>query len=200
MRKRLTPLGPDRLNDEQRALYERVAGGPRRKMGISLTDDEGALLGPFNAYLHTPELGARLESAGVALREVVSLSPRLREIAILMTAKHHRSQFEWYAHASIARDEGLSEQAIEAIKQGRDPGFADPTEAAVHAFAAELLEKRRVSDATFDALAARLPEKERVELVFVLGYYALVSMTLNVFEVPLPQGEKLPFPESGSPD
>ena len=60
MSKRLTPLGPDQLSDAQRALYERVAGGPRRKMGISLTDEEGALLGPFNAYLHTPELGARL--------------------------------------------------------------------------------------------------------------------------------------------
>ena len=197
MSKRLTPLGPNQLNDEQRALYERVAGGPRRKMGISLTDEQGALLGPFNAYLHTPELGARLESAGVALREVASLAPRLREIAILMTAKQHRAQFEWYAHASIARDEGLSEESIEAIKQGRDPEFADPIEAAVHAFAAELLEKRRVSDAIFDALAAQLPEKERVELVFVLGYYALVSMTLNVFEVPLPQGEEPPFHADG---
>lgn len=193
MSKRLTPLGPDQLSDAQRALYERVAGGPRRKMGISLTDEEGALLGPFNAYLHTPELGARLEAAGVALREVATLAPRLREIAILLTARHHRAQFEWYAHARIARDEGLAEEAIEAIHAGRDPGFEDPAEAAVHAFAAELLASRRVSDETFAALAAQLPEKERVELVFVLGYYALVSMTLNVFEVALPQGEKPPF-------
>ena len=194
MARRLTPLGPADLSDEQRVLYERVAGGPRRKMGISLTDADGALLGPFNAYLHAPALGARLEAAGVGLREATALAPRLREIAILVTAKHHRAQFEWYAHAKIARDEGVAPEAIAAIKAGRAPAFPEATDAAVHAFAVELVETSRVSDPTYAALAERLSERERVELVFVLGYYALVSMALNAFEVALPEGEPLPFP------
>ena len=193
MSNRLTKLVPDLLNEEQRALYDRVVAGPRRKMGVSLADEEGGLIGPFNAYLHTPELGGRLEAAGVGLRELTVLAPRLREIAILVSAVHHRAQFEWYAHAQIARNEGVGGEAIEAIHGGRDPGFSDPTDAAVYRFSVELLEKHRVSEATFAALAEELSERERVELVFVLGYYALVSLTLNVFEVALPEGEPPPF-------
>lgn len=196
---RLTQLTPDRLTalgevgETARALYERIAGGPRRAMNITLADEAGALLGPFNAYLHTPELGARLERAGVALREETRLAPRLREIAILCSARHHRAGFEWYAHARIARDVGVEAELIEAIRSGAAPEFADEKDAAVHRFCVELLETRRVGDPTYEALAARLDEREQVELVFVLGYYALVSMTLNVFEVPLPAGESPPF-------
>jgi 4-carboxymuconolactone decarboxylase len=193
MSKRLTKLVPELLNDEQRALYDRVADGPRRKMGVSLADQEGGLIGPFNAYLHTPELGGRLESAGVGLRELTALAPRLREIAILVSARHHRAQFEWFAHAQIARTEGVEADAIEAIHQGADPAFTDPTDAAVYRFAVELLETHRVSPSTFEGVANRLSERERVELVFVLGYYSLVSMTLNAFEVELPEGTPLPF-------
>jgi len=193
MSNRLTKLVPDLLDEEQQALYNRVVGGPRRKMGVSLADEEGGLIGPFNAYLHTPELGGRLEAAGVGLRELTVLAPRLREIAILVSAAHHRAQFEWYAHAQIARNEGVDVEAIEAIHGGRDPGFSDPTDAAVHRFSVELLENHRVGEETFAALAEELSERERVELVFVLGYYALVSLTLNVFEVALPEGEPPPF-------
>ncbi len=193
MSNRLTKLVPALLSDEQRVIYERVASGPRRRMGVSLADEEGGLIGPFNAYLHTPELGGRLEAAGVGLRELTALAPRLREIAILTSAKHHRAQFEWYAHAQIARTEGVDDEVIAAIHAGRKPTFKDPTDAAVHRFAVELLDNHRVADETYAALAECLSERERVELVFVLGYYALVSMTLNVFEVALPLGESLPF-------
>lgn len=193
MSKRLTKLVPSLLSEEQRALYDRVSGGPRRKMGVSLSDEEGGLIGPFNAYLHTPQLGGRLEAAGVGLRELTALTPRLREIAILLSARHHRAQFEWYAHAQIARNEGVESELIEAIHAGRPPGFSNPADRAVYAFSVELLEKHRVGDETFAALAKELSERERVELVFVLGYYALVSMTLNVFEVGLPEGEPDPF-------
>lgn len=192
---RLTLLTPEKLDPAGRALRERIAGGPRLRMGVSLEDATGALIGPFNAYLHTPELGARLEAAGVGLRECVTLEARHREIAILVSARHHRAQFEWFAHAIIARREGVAPDVIDSIHAGREPDFEDPSDAAVFRFAGEMLEKHRVSDATFQALASHLGEKERVELVFVLGYYALVSMTLNAFEVALPAGVDPPFEE-----
>lgn len=190
---RIRMLTPGDLDDEQQSVYERIAGGPRRKMGISLADDRGALIGPFNAYLHSPELGARLEAAGAGLRECTALLPRHREIAILVSARHHRAQFEWFAHAQIAEREGLARSIIDAIHAGEPPSFGDPADAAVFAFCVELTETHRVSDATFDAVASHLGERERVELVFVLGYYTLVSFTLNVFEVPVPEGVPLPF-------
>jgi 4-carboxymuconolactone decarboxylase len=192
---RLTMLTPQSLDAAQAALYERIAGGPRKSMGVSLADDAGALIGPFNAYLHTPELGARLEAAGVGLRECTVLKPRHRELAILVSARHHRAQFEGYAHAIIARREGVSEQVVDAILTGREPRFEDAADASVYGFAAELLVTHRASKPTFEALCVHLDERERVELVFVLGYYALVSMTLNTFEVALPEGVEPPFPE-----
>ena len=192
---RLRMLTPGSLDESQRALYERIVGGPRRQLATTLADETGGLVGPFNAYLHSPELGVRLEAAGVGLRECTALSPRHREIAILVSARHHRAQFEWYAHARIASREGVEQEIVDAIHAGLVPVFVDPADAAVHRFAGELLEAHRVSDETFDALSVHLGERERVELVFVLGYYALVSMTLNVFEVGLPEGAEMPFEE-----
>jgi 4-carboxymuconolactone decarboxylase len=191
---RLPDLARQDLDDVQAALFDRISGGPRGKMGISLTNERGGLIGPFNAYLYTPELGARLEAAGVALREHVSLSPRHREIAILTSARHHEAQFEWFAHAIIGERAGVPKAAIEAIHAGEPPAFESADDAAVHAFARELLEHHRVSDATFEALGQHLTERQRVELVFVLGYYALVSFTLNTFRVPVPDGVAQPFP------
>ncbi len=152
--RRLTKLVPASLSEEQAALYERIAGGPRTQMGVSLADEEGGLIGPFNAYLHSPALGGHLEAAGVGLRELTALAPKLREIAILVSARHHRAQFEWYAHARIGEAEGISPAAIEAMRLGCDPGFEDEAEAAVFRFSGELLGNHRLSDAAWDGAAA----------------------------------------------
>jgi 4-carboxymuconolactone decarboxylase len=193
MSDRLTKLTPERVDARQAALYERIVGGSRARVGLKLADAEGGLLGPWNAYLHAPEIGELLEPVGVALRDAVQLAPRLREIAILASARYHRAQFEWFAHERIARAAGLEDPYIARIHRGEDPAFADPADAAVYAFAVELLETHEIGDSTWQMLCDQLDEQERVELVLLLGHYALVSMVLNVFRVPLPEGEALPF-------
>jgi len=194
---RLSLLRPGALDDEQQALWDELIGGGRLPSGIPSTTEEGALIGPRNAYLHAPRLGASLAATGIGLRDGILLSPRHREIAILVGARHHRAQYEWYAHALIAEGIGIAREVIDAIHEKREPPFTDPADHAVHAFARELIEKHRVCDETYQRVADVLSERERVELVFVLGYYALVSMTLNVFEVPLPKGVEPPFPDRG---
>src|SRR5205085_3424966 len=105
--------------------------------------------------------------------------------------------FEWWAHAPIAVEAGLDPVAVEAIRTGRTPQFSSEDETVVHAFARELTEHRKVSDATYARAVEVLGVRTVVELVGVLGYYTLLSMTINAFEVSLPPGQADPSADLG---
>ena len=103
------------------------------------------------------------------------------------------AEYEWWAHARIGRREGVSDETIDAIRQGERPGLADPLERAVYDFTASLLEAGRVDAELYEATRARVGDGGLVELVTLAGYYTLVAFTLNAFEVPLPGGEACAF-------
>jgi 4-carboxymuconolactone decarboxylase len=118
---RIPKLAPSDLDDEQRALYDAITGG-RRAQGpqlFRLTDSEGRLEGPFNAFLLQPRLGSALQALGSSVRYDTGLDDRCREIAILVVAAHWASDFEWYAHEAIARSVGLTDAELAAIRDGR---------------------------------------------------------------------------------
>ena len=195
---RLSALLQDRLDDEQRAVLEAIVGG-KRGSGASLggyLDARGALRGPFNAMVHRPDLGMVLQRLGEMLRFEGRLTGAQREIGILIVAAHWRARYEWWAHARIAREEGVPEPVIEALARGETPALDDAADRAVHAFARELVGERTVSDATYDATVAVLGEAIVVEVVVLLGYYTCVSMLLNAFAVALPDGESTPFDDA----
>jgi 4-carboxymuconolactone decarboxylase len=179
---RLKPLTPERMTDEQKRVADEIAGGPR-----------GGLRGPFPALLYSPELADRVQRLGEFCRFNTSLPAKLSELAILVTARHWAAQYEWFAHARIAREKGLSDAVIEAIRARKTPSFKDPDEELVYRFAAEYYASKRVSDASYRAVVKRFGEAATVELVGVMGYYGLVAMTLNVFEMSLPAGELEPL-------
>jgi 4-carboxymuconolactone decarboxylase len=174
---RLPDIDIARLSPEQRQVHDAIVAGPR-----------GKVEGPLRVWLTSPALAARAQELGAFCRFGTSLAPRLSELAILVTAAHWRAGFEWHAHEKFAREAGLSGTAIEAIKVGADPRFDNRDEAAVHAFARELLQSRRVSDATYARAVGALGTVGVVDLVGILGYYGLISMTINAFEVPAPDG------------
>ena len=149
--------------------------------------------GPFNPWLRSPVLGDAAQRLGETVRFESALPPQLRELAILVVAAKWKAQYEWWAHERIARREGLDKRIIESVKAETLPDFSNPTEAVVYNFARELLDEHRVSDNLYDEAIELLGETGIVELVILLGYYTLVSMTLNVFEVPVPTGEDAPF-------
>ncbi len=190
---RLPLLVPEQLDDAQRSLYDSILGGPRGRAG--LTDDAGAIRGPFNAWLYRPELGARLSKVGEALRFESSLPQNVVEVAILTLAHTWRAQFEGWAHERIARREGVREEVVLALRQGETPTFDDPQEELAHVFAKELLATKRVPDALYERATETFGHEGVVDLVSLLGYYCVISMTLNTFEVPLPPGEENPYPE-----
>jgi len=180
---RLQAVEPAKLDSDQRKVYDAIANGPR-----------GGVRGPFLALLHVPELADRIQHLGEYLRYNTSFSRKLAEIAIITTARGLRCHYEWYAHARIAAEAGLPAAAIEAIRTDRDPGLTDPQEKLVHQFARELVNKQRVSDATYDAVTKAFGGKGAVELAGIVGYYAMIAMTLNGHDITPPP--PLPFDEA----
>jgi 4-carboxymuconolactone decarboxylase len=179
---RLPALALDSLTAEQEALIEAIKSGPRG----TFTNE-----GPFAVYLHAPAYGLLAQKLGGHLRFNTSVPPRLSEFAILCTGQFWKAQYEWYAHAAIA----AKETTIRDLKAGRAPKSAPRDEMAIYAFIKELYATRRVSNATYARVHKFLGDAGMVELVGILGYYVLISMTLNVFRMPLPEGVSPAFKE-----
>jgi 4-carboxymuconolactone decarboxylase len=170
------------MTPAQRAAADAIRTGPR-----------GGLRGPFQAWLRSPELADRLQKVGEFVRFSSSVPPRLNELAILITARAWDAQFEWWAHHRLALEAGLDPQIAVDIAEGRRPSAMQPDETVVYDFCTELRTTRRVSDATLAAALELLGEQGVIELIGVSGYYDVVSMTLNVAEVALPDGVEPPL-------
>jgi len=179
---RFPVLPLDAMTPAQRAAAEAIMAGPRK-----------GLRGPFNAWLRSPELAARLQKVGEYIRFETSLPRRLNEFAILITARVWTAQFEWYAHHPLAIEAGLNPAVAADLAAGNRPAAMADDEAAVYDFVTELNRDRAVSDATFAAARDALGEQGVVDLIGVCGYYTAVSMTLNVARAPLPEGVEAPL-------
>jgi len=171
------------MSPEQRAVFDSVVKGPR-----------GVLRGPLRAALHRAELADKWQQLGELLRYRTSLPPRLSELAILVTARHWDSQFEWHAHEPMAAAAGLALPVIEAIRWARVPTFTAEDEAAVYEYVVELLERHVSSEAHYQRALQRLEAVGLVELTALIGYYSMVALTLNAHEIPMPAGTPDPLP------
>jgi 4-carboxymuconolactone decarboxylase len=174
---RLSHLEPAKMTPQQKRVYDDLLSGPR-----------GGARGPFNAWLRVPPLADHAQKLGAFCRFGTSLGPKLSELAIIITARHFKAEFEWYAHARLAREAGVPEAIISAVLANRRPEFEDERQASVHDFCATLFAKNRVDDATYKRAVAAVGEAGVVEIVGTIGYYSLVSLTLNAFQVELPDG------------
>jgi 4-carboxymuconolactone decarboxylase len=183
---RLPAIAMESLTPEQQAIVEAINSGPRGRFSNE---------GPFAVFLHAPVFGMLAQQLGGHLRFHSSLPPRLSEFAILCTGRYWKAQYEWHAHARIAAKQGVKEATIRDLHAGRVPKSAPRDEMAIYAFVKELYATRRVSDAAYARVHKLLGDASMVELVGILGYYVLISMTLNVFRMPLPEGTPAPFRE-----
>ena len=190
MTERLPRLTPDRLTPAQAEVYEAIAGGPRAAgpQLFALKDAEGALNGPFGIMLHQPALGLALQELGAAVRYRTSLTGRCREIAILQAAVVADSAFEWYAHEAVGRAAGLTDDELDALREGRFTS-QDPTEEAVARFTDELLARNTIGQADYDRFERLLGAPVMVELVVLVGYYGTLATLMDVFDVGVPDEE-----------
>lgn len=178
---RLEKLTYDRLDDAQKAAWDEVVAGPRKKMH-----------GPFFIWLHSPELLSRGQKLGLYARYQSSLPPRLSELCILMMATHWKAAGEWVDHAPIAANLGVDAAALEALRQGKPSRFSQPDEQATYDLAQELLNTREVSDATYARARQILGERGVLDVIAVLGYYGLIAMSMKTF-AQVPEGTPDPF-------
>ncbi len=184
----------DQLDDTGSALWDHVVS----TRGAVVVRPDGGLAGPFNPWVTVPDLGQILVELGTRLRFRTSVERRLLEMAIVTVGARWQAEFEWWAHARMARQHGISDGVLDALAAGRTPHFEADDERVVYAIASQLASAGRVEDEAYDAGVALLGDRGMVELVTLCGYYTLVSFTLNAFAVDLPDGVRPTWPNSES--
>jgi 4-carboxymuconolactone decarboxylase len=180
---RLRSLRRDELDAPGLEVWDLIVG----TRGAQVVSESGVLTGPFNAMVHAPDVGRNIASLGAVLRFGTSMDRRLAEVAILAVASRWKAEFEWWAHARLAREAGVADAVVDAIGRGEEPPFEADDERIVYTVARELTTTGQVSSEHFEAAAALLGESSMVELISLCGYYSLISFLLNSFDVPLPQ-------------
>jgi len=182
---RIPLLSAEEMTPEQRHVYDAVVSGPR-----------GRMIGPLLAAIHSPELAGLWSRFGEYLRFKTGLPARHSELAIIVAGRRWTSQVEWWIHARIGAEAGLPQAAIDAIRDLRPPLFDDPADLEVYEFARTLQMHGQVSDDTYAAVKRRWGTRGVVELTAVIGYYAMVAMTLNAHRIPVPdEHQPLPTPD-----
>ena len=146
--------------------------------------------GSFNISLHSPGPGEVFFAMGERVRFHMSVPDKLKELAILITARYWGAQYEWLAHHRAAAQAGLSEEKINAIAEGKRPAGMSSDEETVYSFITELFKTRQVSDATFAEVKKLVEERGVVDLLVTAGYYQIVSMLMNVDRLPPSPGQR----------
>ena len=179
---RVPELTQENMSDAQIEVHQEIVSGPHARV-----------VGPYHAWLQIPELARRARGLSEFIRFKSSLPERLKELAILITGRHWKAEFEYYAHAILAKKAGLHGDLISAIAERKRPTFEKEDEEIVYDFCMELFGSNRVGDENYERAVQALGLPAVVEVVATAGYYSMVSMTLNAFQVPLPPGENSPF-------
>lgn len=187
---RLRNITKDELDARGLQLWEAIAGS----RGSHVITAENTLGGPFNAFLHSPEVGSAAAALGKILRFESSIDRRLNEVAIITVGAYWKAEYEWWAHSRLARELGVADEVIEAIGDGTAPPFTLDDERIVHEAAYQLVRTGHLDDATYGRAFELLGETAMMELVALCGYYTLISFTLNAFAVPLPPGVSARWP------
>lgn len=169
---RISPPDINSLSNEQRIVFDKIVSGPR-----------GAVRGPLAVWLNRPGLADKAQALGQYCRYDSSLSPLLSELAILVTARVWDATFEWQAHVIYAQKAGLAQSVIDDLALDKEPVFETTQETVVYHVARDLNINRKLSNALYKQAEDVLGKDRLIDLIGVLGYYALISMTINAFEV-----------------
>jgi len=185
---RLPILKPNELSEDQKPLREDMRAGIRDNFkGFVNIRDDGALLGPWNPWLRYPKYGKPVWELVKAIASNPSLPPAVREVAILVTGSHFRSGYELYAHVLVAEQRGLSDEKLATIVAGQRPVDLTRDEAVAYDFASALVNGGVLPELTYKAAVERFGADGTAELSYLIGIYCMVSVTLNTFDVPVPE-------------
>ena len=182
---RFAPLKADELAPAQKAWADAIAVPPRNaKWGAA----------PYRAYIRNPELAPKLSALSDYLRWNTTLAPRLSEFAILITARQWTAQYEWFAHYPLALKAGLDVKILGDLSAGRRPENMRDDEAALYDLASSLYRDKKVTDAVYKAAVEKFGERGVMDIIGIIGYYGLVSMTLITMQAGAPNDSVPPLP------
>ena len=175
---RLPELEEAKLSTDQRKIYDEIKSV------------RGQVRGPFAVWLRNPELAEYTLKLQDLFASRVQLERRLVQLMILISARLATAQFAWFVHAPHALKAGISPNIVEAIRERRTPNFTCDDERLVYDITMELNTTRSLSESNFNRGVAMFGEQQMVELVSAIGFYAMVGMTLNAFDVAVPGDKK----------
>src|ERR1700709_1340867 len=182
---RFLPMKAEQLNPEQKKWADMISAPPRNAKFVNP---------PYRAYIYNPDLANRLTAMSEYLRWNTSLPPRLSELAILITARQWTAQYEWYAHYPLALKGGLDPKVADAIAAGQRPDGMKEDEAALYDLASELYRDKKVTDPVYKAALGQFGERGIMDIIGIIGYYDLVSMTLITMQAGMPDDKVTPLP------
>ena len=185
---RLPLIPPADLTAEQRALYDDMRKGIETNFkGFKAIADDGSLIGPWNQWLHYPRFGAPIWELVKALSSAPVLPKPVREVAILVTGAHFHAGYELYAHVLLAEARGLSDEKIATIVAGQRPVDLTREEAVAYDTASALVAGSPLPDLLYRQAVQTFGKEGTAELINLVGFYCLISVILNGFDVPVPE-------------
>ena len=173
---RLSDVTRDQLAPEHQEFFDSIASS------------RGSVRGPYGVLLNSPDLAARVAHTGAYVRFDLDISEAHKEIVICATAREIRQQYEFSAHARLARQAGVPEDVVSAIATGKAPEGLSGIEASLVKYVQELFRNHQVSDETFGEVSGHFGMQKTVEITALMGHYLLVGQILSAFEVELPEG------------
>jgi len=174
---RIPPIRSDAIDDDARDFLEFVDGPGGRASGSKLNI--------IRTLAHNPELGRRYFRFGVYVLRFSTLDPRIRELVTLRTAVLYESDYEWTKHVVTARNVGMSEAEIEAVKTGPQWPDWSPIERALLTATDQMIEDNRIEDDVWAVIAAELDHKQQLDFVFTVSSYAMLAMSIAALNVQL---------------
>ena len=187
---RLPLIAPADLTPEQRPVYDDMRAGIEKNFqGFKTIAKNGALMGPWNPWLHEPKFGKPIWELTLALSVLPSLPGTVREVAILVTGAAFHSSYELYAHVIAAERRGLSDDKLATIVAGQRPGDLTREEAIAYDVASALVQHGTLPELSYRQAVQVFGQHGAAELIYLVGLYCLVSVTLNGFNVPVPESE-----------
>ncbi len=178
-------LTRDQVPDQLRAAFDHE------------TADSGGVVdsGPGSAMINSPEMRRRSNHLVNYLRDESSLPKQIQELVMILTARNMDCQYIWHAHAARARQQGISDEFVDNLRDGRPlPQLSADLQIVVD-YVTELFDSHRVSDATFQAAVGRFGALSITEITTLMGYYSLLAFNANAFDIDVPDGgePKLPI-------
>jgi 4-carboxymuconolactone decarboxylase len=187
---RLPLIPPNRLTAEQKALYDAMRKGIASNFNaFKVEREDGALMGPWNPWLHEPSIGKAIWDLTLAMTANASLPDNVRQIVILVVGARFDAAYEIYAHIAVAEKEAMKEERLATLVANLKPNDLAPDESVAFDFAYALVRGGTLPEPLYRLAVETFGQHGTNELIYLVGLYCLVSTTLNGFNVPVPERE-----------